>query len=46
MYRRGSWSPFEQTSVVSRVIRHPEFNSLLQNDVALLKLETPLHLNR
>ncbi|XP_063597271.1 serine protease nudel-like isoform X4 [Penaeus indicus] len=46
MYRRGSWSPFEQTSAVSRVIRHPEFNSLLQNDVALVKLETPLYLNR
>ncbi|XP_071525421.1 uncharacterized protein [Panulirus ornatus] len=47
MLRRGSWSPFEQTTLVSHVIRHEDFEvTHLFHDLVLLKLQTPLQLNR
>lgn len=47
MLRRRSWSPFEQTRRVSHVVRHEEFEvTHLFHDLVLVKLQTPLQLNR
>lgn len=47
MLRVNSFSPFEQTSVSSQVFVHEDYDSKhVRNDVALIKLGTPLQLNR
>ncbi|XP_042862427.1 serine protease nudel-like [Penaeus japonicus] len=47
MLRRLSWSPYEQTSTVSHALFHPEYNQYSSdNDIMLIKLTTPFHLNR
>ncbi|XP_050696401.1 serine protease nudel-like isoform X2 [Eriocheir sinensis] len=45
MFRRNSWSPYEQSRRVAKVTLHPK-NNRLENDVALFILATPLQLNR
>ncbi|KAK7080361.1 hypothetical protein SK128_020788, partial [Halocaridina rubra] len=47
MLRRTSFSPYTQNAVVSHVIRHENYDVIhLNNDLALMKLQTPLQLNR
>lgn len=45
--RRLSFSPGEQIKTVAQIILHPHYiNSDMQNDLALLRLESPLNFNR
>jgi len=45
--RRMSFSPSEQIRTVAQIILHPNYvNSDMQNDLALLRLESPLNYNR
>nr|XP_045623846.1 serine protease nudel-like isoform X2 [Procambarus clarkii] len=47
MLRTNSFSPFEQTSIISHVFLHDQYDSKhITNDLALIKLKTPLQLNR
>lgn len=47
MLRRFSYSPMEQIRTVSDVIVHEKYNkSIMNNDVALLRLSRPLNFNR
>jgi secreted trypsin-like serine protease len=47
LLRRQSYSPSVQISTVSHVIRHAEYDrSTMKNDIALMRLKTPLSFNR
>lgn len=47
MLRRDSWSPYEQSSLVTHIVRHDDFDAhYIRNDMALFRLQTPFHLNR
>ena len=47
MYRRSTFSPTVQHSVVEEIFLHPNFTrEPLVNDIALLRLQTPLYFNR
>lgn len=47
MLRQSALSPFEQTRVITAVIQHPEYNSdSISNDVAMVFIDEPLHLNQ
>lgn len=47
MLRRFSFSPMEQIRAVSDVVVHEKYDkSTMNNDLALLRLRLPLHLNR
>lgn len=47
MLRRYSFSPAVQTVTISHVVLHPDYHkSNMTNDIALLKLKSPLIFNR
>ncbi|XP_046613613.1 serine protease nudel isoform X1 [Neodiprion virginianus] len=47
MLRRFSFSPMEQSRKVSHVVMYPTYDrTVMKNDLALLRLEAPLHFNR
>ncbi|XP_046741125.1 serine protease nudel [Diprion similis] len=47
MLRRFSYSPMEQSRKVSHVVMYPTYDrTVMKNDLALLRLEAPLHFNR
>ncbi|XP_069987568.1 serine protease nudel [Penaeus vannamei] len=47
MFRRLSWSPYEQTSTVSHVVFHPGYNKYSSdNDIMVIKIATPFQFNR
>lgn len=47
LLRRLSYSPAVQISIVSHVIRHSKYDrSTMKNDIALMRLKTPLSFNR
>lgn len=47
MLRRSSFSPLEQTRVVSAVYVHPKYNATtLDNDIALFRVQEPFVLNQ
>lgn len=47
MLRRESWSPYEQCVNVSHIHKHPNYHSThYYNDIALVRLLTPLQLNK
>ena len=47
MLRTTSFSPFEQTRIIQNVYIHPGYNRIsLEDDIALLEVDAPFHLNQ
>lgn len=47
MLRTTSFSPFEQSRIITNIYIHPNYNRMsLENDIALLEVDTPFDLNQ
>ena len=47
MLRTTSFSPFEQSRVITNIYIHPSYNRVsLENDIALLEVDRPFELNQ